>query len=189
MAENAAIITAYATVVMCFATVLMMLATWIVAKANQKIIKAEETPKVVVLLDFNPMPIEDWKFDIVLANIGRGPARDVSFEFDPGDNDLSDEQPTIKVLSTTMGNMFFEWMPQGHKIVLGSIYHNPDNLPSSPCKARVKYVNIHGKSAKDETYPLDLTNKKGIGVMKGWRRPLFEKISDTLARIEKHLSS
>ena len=186
VAGNAATVTAYATVVMCIVTAIMTLATWRVAKANQKMIKAEETPKVVAFLDFNPMPIEAWKFDIVLANIGQGPARDVSFEFDPGDNDLSNGQPTIKILAT-MGDMCFEWMPQGHKVVLGSIYHNPDNLPS-PCKARVKYVNIHGKSAKDETYALNLTNKKGIGVMKGWRRPLFQKISDTLTRIENHLS-
>ena len=186
VAEDPAILTAYATVVMCIVTAFMTIATCIVAKANRQMIKAGEIPKVVVFLDFNPMPIEAWKFDIVLANIGQGPARDVSFEFDHGDNDLCDEQPHIKILAIT-DDMYFEWIPQGHKVILGSIYHNPDNLPS-PCKARVKYLNIHGKSAKDETYSLNLTNKKGIGVMKGWRRPLFEKISDTLTRIENHLS-
>lgn len=187
-AVDATIITAITTVVMCLVTAVMTLATWRIAKANQQAIKAGETPKVIVFLDFNPMPIENWKVDIVLANIGQGPAKDVSFEFDPGDNDISEaqKQPTIKLLST-MGDMFFEWIPQGHKIVLGSIYHNPDSR-LLPCKARVNYANIHGASAKDETYPLDMSTKKGIGVMKGWRKPLFEKISDTLAQIDKHLS-
>lgn len=189
-AIDATTITAIATVVMCLVTAVMTLATRRIAKANQQIIKAGETPKVIVFLDFNPMPIESWKCDIVLANIGQGPARDVSFEFDPGDNDISEaqKQHSIRILST-MGDMFFEWIPQGHKIVLGSIYQNPD--PDSrllPCKASVNYVNIHGASAKGETYPLDMSTKKGIGVMKGWRRPLFKKISDTLERIESHLS-
>ena len=172
---------------MCVVTALMTLATWKIAKANQYMIKASETPKVVAFLDFNPMPIENWKFDIVLVNIGQGPAKDVSFKFNPGDNDLSDTQPSIKMLAT-MGDTFLEWMPQGHKVILGSIYHNPDNLPS-PCKARVNYSNIHGQSAKEEIYSLDLTNKKGIGVMRGWRRPLFEKIANTLKQIENHLAT
>lgn len=185
--EWSAAITAIATLAMCVVTAFMTRATRRIAEANQQIVKVGETPKVVAFLEFNPMPIEAWKFDIVLVNIGQGPARDVSFEFDPVDNDLSEEkQPSIKILST-MGDMCFEWIPQGHKIVLGSIYHNPEKLPS-PCKARVKYSNIHGKPVEDEEYLLVLDNKKGIGVMKGWRRPLFEKISNTLKGIENHLS-
>lgn len=192
-AVDATTITAIATVVMCLVTAVMTRATWRIAKANQQMIKAGETPRVVVFLDFNPMPIEEYKFDIVLANIGQGPAKDVSFEFDPGDNDISkdiskeQEHPHIKMLAT-MGDMFFEWIPQGYKVVVGSIYHTPQNIPS-PCKVRVKYVNIHDKDVKDEIYSLDVNNKKGLGVRKGWRRPIFEKISNTLTQMENHLSN
>ena len=101
-------ITAISTLLMCIATTVMAIATKRIAKLNQETIKAGETPRVIVFLDFNPIPIESWKFDIVLANIGHGPARNVSFEFDSVDNHLLEEkQPSIKYLAT-MGDMFFE---------------------------------------------------------------------------------
>ena len=157
----------------CVVTAFMTLATWRIAKANQHMIKASETPKVIAFLDLNPEPIDKWKYDIVLINIGLGPARDVFCKFDPGDNDLSsnsmiEAQPAIHMLDA-QDDPFFEWIPQGHKIVLGNIFQEKNNL-LSPCSVSVKYSNIRGQDTKEESYSLDLTNKRGIGAARGWRR-------------------
>ena len=91
--RNKEVLIAIPTIVIAVSTVITVILTWVLARENRLLRKAETEPQVVAYLAIPPLYQNFLNF--VLANVGRGPARKVSFEFDVGEKVLDDNE--IKV--------------------------------------------------------------------------------------------
>ena len=90
IAANPGAVTAAATVVIAFSAVFTAIVARMLARENRLLRKAGTEPKVVAYLTIPPLYRIFWNF--VLANVGQGPARNVSFKFD------ADEDFLVQVL-------------------------------------------------------------------------------------------
>jgi hypothetical protein len=157
--EVAIVLTAVATVVMAITSVGAGVLTWVLAKENRALRKAGTEPEVVGYL------IGDHRHTIainfVLANIGQGPAKDVTFrlvESVDGDFVLHNVQ-----LPNNAERKPLSVLPQGERLTaffgMGpDLFKNPK---LGPFKALVSYVDLRGR-IYERIYDLDISQFVGL---------------------------
>jgi hypothetical protein len=82
----ASAVSAIATVVLAMTTIVYAWHTWQLAKENRLLRRAGTDPQVVAYATLNPRVF--GAIDFVIANIGKGPAQNVSFEILSGGRTL-----------------------------------------------------------------------------------------------------
>lgn len=189
MSELLACVNSYANLITAAATAVLAVLTGILWHENRSLRKAGSSPEVVAYL--LPHPDGHGGVHFVLANVGKGPAFNVTFDldYDEGDFELhrtmlinDPERQPISVL------------PQDEKIrsligisfqLYGKIDQN-DIGPLKPFKVVTTFYDIFGKKMIRERV-LDIRQFAGLaGVLE---KSNERKISESLEKAEKHLAS
>jgi hypothetical protein len=108
----AAIVSTLATVVLAVTTIVYAWHTWQLAKENRLLRKAGTDPQVVAYAMINPRVY--GAIDFVIANIGKGAARNVSFKIITGGEDLK-----AKSVRLPLASVKFAFLPQDDQIFTG----------------------------------------------------------------------
>ena len=158
LATNHSLVTAVATVVIATAAGITAWLTHSLVRENKLLRKVGEEPKVIAYLDCDPRHAAQINF--VLANVGRGPARNIKFGFDFEERfyasgrvapmNRSDRQP-------------YGFLPQDARICMffgsGIGLLNEDTLP--PFRAQIRWENLNGQKYV-EAYQMDVRQFLGI---------------------------
>lgn len=177
----AAIITAIATVVIAVSTIVTAIITWTLARENKLLRKAETEPEVVAYLSIHPFHHRFVNF--VLANVGRGPARNVSFKFEKAE----DFEDRGIALQNSASRKPISFLPQGESMHIffsaGEQIFNESNEPIlQPFDVVVEFEDLKGRHRR-EKYILDVAQFKGLSMLGS---PPETEIADSLKEIAEH---
>src|SRR6266851_7051922 len=84
--EGASATTAIATIVLTLTTIVYAVLTWVLARENRLLRKAGTQPQIIAYLGIHPRIHGPFQF--ILANVGQGPALDVSYRVSSGGVDF-----------------------------------------------------------------------------------------------------
>lgn len=170
--SNNGAITAIATVVLAFITFWYALVT-------QQLLKVGSTPQVVAYIVPNRTEISVLEF--VLANLGKGPAYNVTVEILVGREELLAKKGTI--LEPRVPILV---IPQDEKIVttFGSYFDLLEEPRLRPVTIRVSYQNSRGKKFSEITH-IDISQYDGLA---GQIETPLKIISSSIKKIEQTMS-
>ncbi len=180
LTENQPALTVIATLFIALSALVTAVATKTLASENKLLRKAETEPKVVAYLVIHPLY---WTyFNFVIANVGRGPARNVSFKFIADEEDFETHHVALRN-STDREVMSF--LPQGEsiRVSFGSsidLYKEPR---LKPFEVVVEYDDMSGKR-HCERCQLDVSQFEGFSTL---GKPPEQEVADALTKIEGHL--
>ena len=180
IASNPGVLTAIATAVIAVSAVFSAIITWKLAKENRLLRKAGTEPKVVAYLTMHPLYFLFINF--VLANVGRGPARNVSFKFDADEEDFDNHNVALR---NSANRNAISFLPQGESICLffgdRDLFKEPRLFPF---EVIIDYDDMNGKHRR-EICQLDVAQFEGhsrIGT------PPEKEIADALKKIQRNFS-
>ena len=173
-------ITAIATLVIAVSTVVTIFLTRALVRENKLLRKAETDPEVVAYLAIHPLHHTFLNF--VLANVGRGPARNVSFRLAANAQDL---EARDVVLQNSADRKPISFLPQGENVCVYfgnsvDVIQEP-RLP--PFDVIIDYEDMKGTQHR-KICLLDVAQFVGfsrLGV------PPEKEIADALKKIAGHL--
>lgn len=177
---NQGTITAIATIVIAFSAIITAVATKTLARENRLLRKAGTEPKVVAYLIIHPLYQTILNF--VLANVGQGPARNISFKFNADETDLDIHGVALR---NSTDREVLGFLPQGESIQVffGSgldLYKEPK---LKPFEVAVEYDDMDGKH-HIERCPIDIAQFDGFTSL---GKPPEREVADSLKKIEGHL--
>jgi hypothetical protein len=166
------------------ATVVYAILTWRLVSETRKLREAQTEPKVFISIQ----PREEWisLIDLVIQNIGFGPAYDINFEICP-----DFEYANGKFLSDLglVKNGLNHLAPaQKLEFFFTSLVENFEEKTRTPIEIRVTYQNALG-NAYEDTYLIDFSSLIGLTQL---GKPPMHSIADDIKQIKediKHLSS
>lgn len=179
----------YANLITAAATAVLAILTGILWAENRSLRKAGSSPEVVAYL--LPHPDGHGGIHFVLANVGRGPAFNVAFEFDYDEEDFKDHRA---MLLNDPQRMPISVLPQDEKIraligisfELYGVVDQKNNGPLRPFKVRTTFHDVFGRKMKRERV-LDIRQFAGLpGLLE---KSNERKISETLEQIEKRIAT
>jgi hypothetical protein len=179
--EQQSAITAIATVIIAFAAIVSAVLTIVLVRENRILRKAGTYPKVIAYL----LPDHTHKtvLNFILANIGEGPALDVSFAFEENNLDFSNHNVEIQ---NSPSRSAVAVLPQSERITtffgMGPDLYKEPRL--KPFKVVVKYKSTDQTSHKDD-YLLDISQFEGL-VSVG--TPSEYEIAKALKSIEQNIA-
>lgn len=173
-------VTALATVAIASAAIVTTFLTFMLAKENRLLRKAGTEPQVVAYLTTNPR--HRTVVDLVLANVGQGPAYNVKFTFEAADGDFAAHNVQI---SNMADRKPIGILPQAEQIdtFFGTgpdLFKNPR---LKPFNVHVEYDDISGKH-HDRDYPLDVSQFDGLITLGS---PPEHEVAEALKKIERHV--
>ena len=179
------VITSIATVVIAGSSICTYLATRTIANENKILRKSNERPELIAYMERQAFYPEIGYYDLVLANLGTGPAKNVAFHIDENyrenfikgnyNNDLCDIAGLEIIGSINPGERV--------RFEMGAMIQRPEGEDYFPFKFEVKYRNFLNTEFKYCTKidPSKFRNFKGFHV------PELE-LCNSLKEIERHLS-
>ena len=180
--ENDGLLIAVATVVIAASALLTFFLTWALVRENKLLRKAETEPEVVAYLAIHPLHHEFLNF--VLANVGRGPARNVRFELDISEEELNSREILLK---NSVDRKPIGFLPQGEVFAVhfgnGERAHSDPRLP--PFNVKIDYENLKGKQ-ETKTCLLDVAQFDDLWLLGS---PPEKDIAGSLKKIEEHLKA
>ena len=184
------IVTAFSTLSIALFAIVTAFLTWRLASENRLLRKAGTEPRVVAYLkpdlgSYVPL------VDLVLANVGNGPAQNVDYRIDGEEKKFRDYD--TKFLPHD-ARYRFSFLPQGESIrmVLGGYElfgcdanGNKSAIPPFPAfEITVRYENMIGK-VYDDTFSLDVSDFSSMGAPAVAPEHV---IAEMLKKIEGHLA-
>ena len=178
-------ITIISTIAIAISAVITVSLTWRLTRDNRNLAKAGAEPEVVAYLGSDPFqPYTNF----VIANVGRGPAKNVEFEFDLEESHYNrivlKNEPDRKPHGFLLQGERRE-IPFGDRRLFGDGEDREKNA-LRPFQVAVKWKNLRGKEF-DATYILDVRQFLGIPPTSSLFDPL-SKIANSLTKIEKSLA-
>ncbi|MCD6214741.1 MAG: hypothetical protein J7J46_07180 [Candidatus Desulfofervidus sp.] len=181
--ENSGAFAVIFSAVVAIATVVYAILTWRLVSETRKMREAQTEPKVSVTIQ----PREEWinLIDMVIQNIGLGPAYNIKFEINP-----DFEYMKGKFLSE-LGFMKngLKYLAPNQKLQFFLTIENFEEKTKKSFEIRVTYQNSIGKTYKD-VYTIDFSQLIGLSQL-GEEPPLY-KIAKNVEEIKKdihHLST
>lgn len=161
------------------ATIALAVLTWILAKENRLLRKAGTEPEVIAYLI--PDKHHTHCLNFVLANVGRGVAKNISLEFRGKSDDFSDTYLRVD----SQGKTSFHFLPQDEKFVF--LFSTATQLlkenAAIPLSVKITYQNGLGIKRQTE-HELNISGFKDFS----YKSNSPEKESaKALKDIEKHL--
>lgn len=189
MLELLVCINSYANLITAAATAVLAVLTGVLWHENRSLRKAGSSPEVVAYL--LPHPDGHGGVHLVLANVGRGPAFNVTFDLDYDEDDFESHRV---ILLNDPERRPISALPQDEKIrsligisfqLYGKIDQN-DIGPLKPFKVITTFYDIFGRKMIRERV-LDIKQFAGLaGILD---KSNERKISESLEKVEKHLAS
>lgn len=188
-ASASASISAIATAVSAIATAVIALLTAFLWFENRNLRKAGTAPEIVAYL--SPHTDGNGAINFVLANVGRGPAFDVTFEFECDETDFKNH---AVMLENDKDRVPMSVIPQDEKIyslfgISFQLYGKIDDTvinPLKPFRVRLRYHDALGKRHFNDRV-IDIKQFAGLrGVLS---KSTGRNIADSLEKIEHHLST
>lgn len=176
-----AAITAIATIVIAASAVVTTILTRKLARENELLRKAGTEPEVIAYLEMHP---HLWNiFNFVLANVGRGPARNVRFLLEGDEEDFRNHDVRLRNEESRKDISF---LPQGESIHLffGGSIQAFEEPRLRPFNVLVEYEDMKGCRHR-ATYRLDVSQFFGFSTV---GHPPEQEIADALKKVEKHLN-
>lgn len=172
-------ITTIATVFIAVSAVVTVFLTRALVRDNNLLRKAGTEPEVIAYLV--PHPVYSLPLIFVLANVGRGPARNVSFRLDANTEDLEIHNV---ILRNSVDRTAINFLPQGESIraFFGMSMDVMKEPRLQPFDVVVKYQNMAGRDLS-KTCPLDVAQFEGFELIESPEK----KVADALEKIESHL--
>ena len=173
-----------ATVVIACSAVVSAWLTWRLSRDNRTLLKAGTEPEVVAYLGLDeryPSVV-----NLVLENIGQGPACDVEFFVDADPADFADHE--VSHVTAGSRRKISSLLPQGGRIerrmAAGfQLLKEEENATLRPFRVEVSYSDLRGARAGPRGYMLDVSDFGGALSS----RPADERTAESLEEIKKHL--
>ena len=173
-----------ATVVIAISALASLALNWRLTQDNRALRKAGTEPEVVAYLGLDAR--SGFLVNLVLENVGQGPACDVEYLVDADPQVFGDHQVISVVAGTT--RKIASLLPQGERrervLGVGNVLYSEreeDRLPPFP--VRVSYSNLRGGVVEPKEYVLDIAELGGARQTE----PGEERLADSVEKIEKHL--
>ena len=178
------VITVISTAVITISAVIAAALTWRIICDNRNLAKVGTEPEVVAYMAADPFqPLTNF----VLANVGRGPAKNVEFELDLEechyDRVVLRNDPNRKPQGFLLQGQRREMLFGDHRLFGAGEEREKNAL--QPFQVVVKWQNLRGRKFED-TYILDVRQFLGIPPTSSLFCPLSE-IASSLTKIEKSL--
>lgn len=177
--ENSGAFAVAFSAVVAIATIVYAILTWRLVSETRKMREAQTEPKISVTIQ----PREEWisLIDMVIQNIGLGPAYNIKFEIKPDfeyakGNFLSELgfiKSGLRYLAPNQKLQFF----------LTSMIENFEEKTKKPFEIKVTYQNSMGKKYED-AYVIDFSQL--IGLRRLRRAPLYD-IAKDIEKIKEDL--
>jgi len=165
--------------VVAFSTVVYAILTWQLVKENRKIRETQTEPVISIFI----VQSEQWinLIDLVVRNIGLGPAYNLEFSVEP---DFVYEKGR-KLSEINFIKNGIQYLPPHQEIrfFLTSLVEDYQTKKETPFKISVIYENYSKKKYKQE-YPIDFSIWDGLFFI---GKNSLVKISDSLENIKKDL--
>ena len=183
---NHSIVTAFATVIIAAAAGVTAWLTYSLVRENKFLRKVGEDPKVIAYLEGDSR--KPSYINLVLANVGRGPAQKIEFSFD------FDERYYANGRVAPMNRPDrkpFGFLPQDERICMffgsGVGLLGEDKLP--PFLAKVTWQNLDGQEY-EEDYEMDIRQFLGIfAPSSSADREIAESLKKISRRLDKFSSA
>ena len=128
-------------------------------------------------------------YELVIRNVGQGPAKDVRFEFEGDPSYLRNSfvgkaPPSIDELPVIRDGLDYMEAGEEMKFFLGTM--SPEEFSRAiekPWKFTVKYKSISGMKTKTDICPVDFSQFEGRFFSQNW----LQKMSECLSAIQKDL--
>jgi len=176
------LINSLSTFVIAVATVVMVWLSWGVLRENKRLRRIGSEPEVVAYLTTNKY--HNTLVDFVLANIGKGAAKNIEFVFDCDEGDFRSHG--VRILNKAERKPI-SVLPQDEKVV--AYFGQGSSLFKEPrlkeFKVKVTYQNLAGE-IRSGSFSLDVSEFDGLG-MAG--KPADILMAESLKKIESTLKS
>ena len=187
--QNCDLVVAVSTGVIALFAILTFCVTWFLARENRLLRKGGTEPKVVAYLtpelgSYVP------HINLVIANIGQGPAQDVAYWIDAKEEDFTKYEilflkhdARVKIAFLPQGECIRATLGNHELLGVKSGGGDPKGPALPPFNVTVRYKNLTGKSFSC-THRMDVSSFSRMGA------PFVEpehEIAETLKEIEKHL--
>ena len=197
LGQNAVILQAFATIGLLFATVVLAWATVKLAKSSsestvatellaaesKKERKAANSPRVLARL--RPYSEHGDFINLVVMNVGRGPALELKIEVRCNEQDFTAHD--VSAFRGTAVPICFLSSGESDEYSLGTSKHLFDDPPMEPFEVVLSYKDLDGES-HNELVKLDVKQFKGLawqGASVAWRQmAALEQIKEILNRIQ-----
>lgn len=173
-----------ATVVIAFSALASLGLTWRLSQDNRALRKAGTEPEVVAYLGIDPR--SGFLVNLVLENVGQGPACDVEFFVEADRQDFADHEVMYVTAGATQ--KIRSLLPQGERVerLLGvgnRLFSDDEAKRLQPFRVDVWYSNLRDVRIGPKEYPLDIAELGGATQS----TPTDKRIADALEKIETHL--
>jgi len=165
--------------VVAFATIIYAILTWRLVSETRKMREAQTEPKVSVTIQ--PREERINLIDMVIQNIGLGPAYNIEFEVSP-DFEYAKGR-FLSELGFMKNGLIYLAPNQKLQFFLTSMIENFEEKTKKPFEIRVTYKNSVGKKYKD-VYMIDFSQL--IGLSQLGEPPLY-KIAKNIEKIQKDI--
>lgn len=170
--------------VVAVATIVYAILTWRLVSETRKMREAQTEPKVSVTIQ----PREEWInfIDMVIQNIGLGPAHNIKFNVKP-DFEYAKEK-FLSELGFMKNGLRYLAPNQKLQFFLTSMIENFEEKTKKPFEIRVTYQNSVGKKYED-VYIIDFSQLIGLSQL---GEPSLYKIAKNIEKIQEdiyHLST
>ena len=180
----ATVVVALAAFVSAGSAVASVLLTRRLAEDNRVLRKAGTEPEVVAYLGIDTQ--SGFFVNLVLENVGQGPACDVEFFVEADPQDFADRS----VMDVTAGatQKIRSLLPQGERAerrlgVGNSLFSEDEAKRLQPFRVDVWYSTLRGVRIGPQEYPLDIAELRGAPL----GTPTEKRLADSLQKIERHL--
>lgn len=177
----ATIVIAIAAVLSAGSAVTSVVLTRRLSEDNRALRKAGTEPEVVAYLALDP--VSPSVINLVLENVGQGPACDVDFFVDANPEDFSEHSVRFVAARSRQS---ITLLPQGQRIerMMGPGWDlMKEEEPLPPFWVEVSYENLRGVRGEPQSYKLDVSEFGGS--LADW--PADERTAQSLEKIERHL--
>lgn len=174
--QNEAAFTVIFSAVVATATIVYAILTWRLVSETKKMRKVQTEPKISVIVQ----PKEEWIgfIDMIIQNIGLGPAYDIKFEIEPDyekfDGKLLSEYGFIK------NGLKYFGPNQKMQFFFTDLSENYEEKRKHSFEIKVSYQNSVGNSYED-IYIIDFSQFDGLDQL---GNPPLHEIADNIKRIQ-----
>ena len=160
--------------------------TLLLARDNRALLKAGTEPEVIAYLSQDRRG--SGLMNLVLENVGQGPACDVKYWIDASPADFANHSVDMLVPGTT--RKVRNILPQGGKVNLFltssfSLFNGKDGTQLAPFNVEVCYSNLRNSRSKPRLFELDISQFKNEVI----ETPNEKKIVEGLTKVSKDLQS